>query len=381
MNRPATEGHAVWGAVADVLANRTDVAAALTGALDVICERLDLETGWIWLYDGAAQSFYLAAARNLPPYLQEPVQMTGDACWCMESFDAGDFVSQNVDIIECSRLRKGKRSGAEALTGGLRYHASVALRFGGRQLGIMNLTTRNWRRLDDEALAVLSTVGHQVGIAVERGRLADETSALARADERARMAREIHDTLAQDLTAISLQLEGALRRLSGDDESTARIERALGVTRDSLRRARESVLNLRSDPLDGKPLPAALAALARRFTSRTGIVANLLAEAAVPLTHAAEVELYRVAAEALTNVERHAHAHAVELHLKRAGEDVLLTIVDDGTGYVPAPPGSERYGVIGMEERTRAAGGSLSIVRGPGDRGTIVNARVPAAEA
>ena len=77
-----------------MLASRTELAAALAGALDVICERLDLETGWIWLYDDAAQSFYLAAARNLPPYLQEPVQMTGDACWCMESFDAGDFVSR-----------------------------------------------------------------------------------------------------------------------------------------------------------------------------------------------------------------------------------------------------------------------------------------------
>jgi two-component system, NarL family, sensor kinase len=377
VNRAPAERRAVWGAVADVLAGRTELAAALDGALSVVCERLDLETGWIWLYDDAAQSFYLAAARNLPPYLQEPVQMTGDACWCMESFDAGDFVSENVDVIECSRLRKAHRTGDDALTGGLRYHASVVLRFAGRQLGIMNLTTRNWKPLDDDALAVLSTVGHQVGLAVERGRLADETSALARADERTRMAREIHDTLAQDLTAISLQLEGALRRLPGEGEPHERVERALDVARDSLRRARESVLNLRSDPLDGKPLAAALAALTRRFTSRTGIVATLFADPAPRLTHANEVELYRVAAEALTNVERHAHAHRVELRLRTDG-DVTLSIADDGVGYLPAPPDAERYGVVGMQERTRAAGGSFSIERGPDGRGTIVCARIPA---
>jgi two-component system NarL family sensor kinase len=371
---------ALFGAVADALSRETDVRASLERTLEIVSAHLDLETGWIWLLDSQTRDFYLAAARNLPPYLQEPVQMTGEQCWCMESFFDGDFVSDNVDVIECSRLRKGYRSGAEALTGGLRYHASVALRFGDRQLGIMNLTGRHWRPLSKHELQLLSTIGAQVGLAIERARLADETIALARSDERARMAREIHDTLAQDLTAIGLHLESALRRLP-DDETRERVDRALSVSRDSLRRARESVLNLRSDPLDGKPLPTALAALARRFTSQFGILATFAGDASVSLMHGAEVELYRVATEALTNVQRHARARRVDVHLRADDAEVVLSVVDDGIGYTPAPADSDRYGVVGMEERVRGLGGAFSIARGPDSRGTVVEARVPRATA
>jgi two-component system, NarL family, sensor kinase len=367
---------ALLGAIADALSRETDVRASLERTLEIVSAHLDLETGWIWLLDPQTQDFYLAAERNLPPYLQEPVQMTGEQCWCMESFFDGDFISDNVDVIECSRLRKGHRSGAEALTGGLRYHASVALRFGDRQLGIMNLTGRHWRALSRHELQLLSTIGAQVGLAIERARLADETIALARSDERARMAREIHDTLAQDLTAIALQLEGALRRLP-DDEARERVDRALAVSRDSLRRARESVLNLRSDPLDGKPLPAALAALARRFTSQTGILGTFSGDVSLPLTHAVEVELYRIATEALTNVGRHAHARRVDVHLGADAEAVTLAIADDGVGYDASSPEADRYGVVGMAERARAVGGTFTIGRGPEGRGTVVEARVP----
>jgi two-component system NarL family sensor kinase len=372
---------ALLGSVADALSRETDARASLERTLEIVSAHLDLETGWIWLLDPQTQDFYLAAARNLPPYLQEPVQMTGEQCWCMESFFDGDFVSDNVDVIECSRLRKGHRSGAEALTGGLRYHASVALRFGDRQLGIMNLTRKHWRPLSKHDLQLLSTIGSQVGLAIERARLADETATLARSDERARMAREIHDTLAQDLTAIALQLESALRRLPDEGETRERIDQALAVARDSLRRARESVLNLRSDPLDGKPLPVALSALVRRFTSRTGILATFSGAVTVPLTHAAEVELYRIATEALTNVERHARAHRVDVRVDAEGADLVLAIADDGVGYDAASPEANRYGVVGMAERARGLGGTFSVTRGEGGSGTVVRVRVPNAPA
>ena len=116
---------ALFDAIAGAL-TATDVEVALEAALREIVRALDLATGWIWLVDPESDRFYLAAAHELPPYLREPVQMTGDPCWCMESFVDGDFDSKNVDIIACSRLRRGAEEGGAAI---------VQMGTGGRETG------------------------------------------------------------------------------------------------------------------------------------------------------------------------------------------------------------------------------------------------------
>src|SRR5215217_8778527 len=114
-------------------------------------------------------------------------------------------------------------------------------------MGLMNVTGPSWRELTREELRLLSTIAYQVGIAIERARLAEESTRLTRAEERARIAREIHDTLAQGLTAIGLDIEGALRNLEKSPERVReRLERALNTTRASLEDARHSVLDLRA---------------------------------------------------------------------------------------------------------------------------------------
>jgi two-component system NarL family sensor kinase len=351
---------------------------ALDGALGAIVRALDLAAGWIWIVDTDTKRFYLAAAFELPPYLREPVQMTGDLCWCMESFEDGDFDSTNVEWLSCSRLRRGQREGGAALTLGLQSHASVALRFGDRRLGIMNLCPPPRRRLTDAELQLLAATGAQIGLAVERGRLAETGASAARSAERARLAREIHDTLAQDLTAIALQLESGLRDAAADSPAAARMRTALEVARTSVAQARASVLSLRTDPLEGRPLGAALAALARRTSSETGMRVALLERAAPDLPYETEVELYRIAAEALTNVRLHAAAARVDIELTVADDRVVLRVRDDGSGFDPALRADDRYGLLGMEERARLAGGELRIASRPG-AGTLVEVIVPAA--
>jgi two-component system NarL family sensor kinase len=366
---------ALFGAIASAL-TATDLERALEAALREIVDALDLAAGWIWLVDPQTERFYLAAAHELPPYLSEPVQMTGDPCWCMESFVDGDFDSKNVDIIACSRLRRGAREGGQALTRGLQSHASIVLRFGERRLGIMNVCPPVPRKLSERDLRLLSVTGAQLGLAVERGRLAEEEATAARSAERARLAREIHDTLAQDLTAIALQLESALRDVQPDSPAATRIATALDVARASLAQARASVLGLRTDPLGGRALPAALAALARQLTSETGMRVTLHEHGATQLPYEAEGELFRIASEALNNARLHARASRIEIELARDGEDVVLRIRDDGVGFDPAVRDDERYGLRGMEERAAVAGGALRVAS-DGARGTLIEARVP----
>src|SRR6266513_1864699 len=209
---------------------------------------LGLRTGWVWLLDQETDRFYDAAERELPPYLQERVRMAGRRrCWCIDDFRDGALTPTNIDVIECSRLQPAFKGRSAALAAGLRYHASIPLYFQDKPLGIMNVTGPAWRKLTSEELRLLSTIANQVGIAIERARLAEDATRLARAEERARMAREIHDTLAQGLTAIALNIEGAMHRLeSRPDQARERLERALAQTRENLEEARQSVLDLRT---------------------------------------------------------------------------------------------------------------------------------------
>ena len=382
----------VLNAVAEALNSSSDVRQALERTLTLVASLLGLRTGWVWLLDPETQQFYSAAVQNLPPYLQEPVRMTGHSCWCIEEFRAGELTPKNIDVIECSRLRPAVKKKAVHLTHGLRYHASIPLYFQKKPLGIMNLTGPSWRRLSAGELRLLSTIAYQVGIAIERARLAEDSARLARTEERARIAREIHDTLAQGLTAIALHLEGALAQLEGSPRrARARLQRALEVSRESLEEARQSVLDLRAVPLAGKPLAEALTALGRRFTSETGVRVHVRADAGPRRPAAAldalpervEAELLRIAQETLTNVRKHAGAEEVQITLGRTGRRVLLTIQDDGRGFTPKAPsgrpgsrGRHGVGILGMRERARLLGGSLRVTSRPG-RGTRIVAAVP----
>lgn len=369
----------ILNAVAEALNSAPDVRQALERTLALVADLLGLRTGWVWLLDPDTGQFYSAAAQHLPPYLQEPVRMTGYPCWCIQSFQAGKLAPKNIDVLECSRLRPAVQAQALELTEGLSYHASIPLYFRDTPLGIINVTSPSWRRLTRDELRLLSTIAYQVGIAIERARLAEASTQLARAEERARMAREIHDTLAQGLTAIGLHIESALHHLETDpSRARERLERALTMSRESLEEARRSVLNLRTAPLQ-RPPPEALTALARGFTSETGVRVQVRTSGRVVLPLDAEMELYRIAQEALTNVRRHAHAKEVEIALRASGNRVRLSIRDDGAGFDPREAREGHHGILGMRERAKLLGGRLRIESHVG-QGTRVLATIPAGE-
>lgn len=161
----------------------------------------------------------------------------------------------------------------------------------------MNVAGPSWRELTGDELRLLSIIVNQVGIAVERGRLAEEAR-LARSEERTRIARELHNTLAQGLTAIALHVESALRHLDSNLQCAGeRLERALAMARQSLEETRRSVLNLPIAPPAGRPLADALGALGRSFTAETGVrvYVHVTGTGSASLPLRVEAELYRIA--------------------------------------------------------------------------------------
>ncbi|MCC7352105.1 MAG: GAF domain-containing protein, partial [Anaerolineae bacterium] len=243
----------ILNAIAEALNAEVDLSRALHTTLAQVAAFFGLETGWIWLLHEDTCEAYLAAAQNLPPGLaNEPRRMEG-TCYCLNTFRAGDMDgAANVNVVTCSRLSQLTASGS----GGLRYHASVPLYAHGNKMGLLNVTIADGRKLSPDDLRLLYTIGDLLGIATERARLFAQSAELGAVEERNRLAREIHDTLAQGMAAIALQLETAdalLETPSPRGNSTERarqaVHQALEMARINLEEARRSVMDLRAAPL------------------------------------------------------------------------------------------------------------------------------------
>ena len=199
-------------------------------------------------------------------------------------------------------------------------------------------------------------------------------------EERQRMAREIHDTLAQGLTGIITQLEAA-QRSGQDTERDRRIGNATRLARASLAEARRSVQALRPQALEGARLPDALATEAARWSATSGVHAEVTTTGeARPLHPEVEVTLLRVAQEALANVAKHAGASHAGVTLSYMEDVVTLDVRDDGAGFEDhqAPVGADGgFGLTAMRQRVQRLAGQLEIESELG-AGTAVSASVPA---
>jgi signal transduction histidine kinase len=203
-------------------------------------------------------------------------------------------------------------------------------------------------------------------------------------DERQRMAREIHDTLAQELAAMIRQLHAADRVRDQPDRWQHHMDQVTMLAGRSLSEARRSVQALRPAPLEQSRLPDAISEMAQSWTQTSDVALTVETTGTpVPLITGIEVALFRVAQEALANIAKHAHASRVGITLSYLDDVVLLDVRDDGAGFDPrtvAPDADSGYGLGTMRQRLLGVGGTLEIESGPGE-GTAIGASVPAIHA
>jgi len=201
--------------------------------------------------------------------------------------------------------------------------------------------------------------------------------------ERNRIAREIHDTLAQGFVAVSVQLQIVSRLLgSSTDAAKQHLGQAQDLVRHGLEEARNAIWELRSQSAENQDLAAQLAKMADRVTAGTEIRTEVRVNGAYrPLQERVEGELMRIAQEAVTNAVRHADAKRVEIQLKFSSAGVELTVQDNGRGFSgePASARDGHYGIAGMKERAQEIGGTLTVSSQEG-HGTEVRVEVIADE-
>jgi PAS domain S-box-containing protein len=205
----------------------------------------------------------------------------------------------------------------------------------------------------------------------------------AHEDERRRVARELHDSVGQLLTALSLAVKAA-REAAPPSSSAARLEEVERVAHELGRAVRELAFRLRPPALDDLGLDAALAQHLRSWSASVGVEVDYQSSGvqAERLPPDVETAIYRVVQEALTNVARHAQARQVSVVVARHDAHVAAVVEDDGVGFDPESaecrPGGKRLGLIGMRERAALTGGTLDIESRPGF-GTTIIVRFPIA--
>jgi signal transduction histidine kinase len=206
-----------------------------------------------------------------------------------------------------------------------------------------------------------------------------------REEESSRIARELHDEIGQELTAIKIHLQ-SLQRRADASAIAAELSESIGMSDRAIAQVRNLSLDLRPSVLDDLGLAAAL----RWYLDRQALLSGFAAEFSVDLPpgrvpRELETACFRVAQQALTNVAQHARARRVSVELRREEKNLRLSIRDDGAGFDVAAArkralGGQSLGILGMEERVLLLGGAFE-VRSDSSRGTEVRARFPIAPA
>jgi signal transduction histidine kinase len=257
----------------------------------------------------------------------------------------------------------------------------------GTTIGVLGMASQRDRAFTQAQAELLRAIGDQIAMAVVNARLYRRSREVATLEERNRVAREIHDTLAQGFTGILLQLQAAERlSLKHPEKARQSLQEAHQLARESLQEARRSVLNLRPTVLETLPLVEVMALQMRRFEAEHHLKADFILEGyPYPLQAETEQNLYRITQEALTNASRHARANHVIVTLYFAPQAVTLTITDDGIGLNGNIPNSAHpdnssaksgFGLVGIQERVRLMQGRVTFET-PGLHGTQIKVVIP----
>lgn len=267
---------------------------------------------------------------------------------------------------------------------GLAYVCALQVLFYYGALATSGITPQNWTFQTLLGQPAYYPVVGFVGVAIralldEQARADDarrraEIAAVA-AEERARLAREMHDSLAKTLRGVAMAAAALPTWIARSPRRAAREAHNLAAAADSAsRQARTLIADLRADRVDA-PLPQSVQGIAAEWSLRTGVPTTLECATDVDLPVGARYELIAILREALVNVERHSGAHAVRVRLAGEAGGVVLEVRDDGRGFEVAPVSEwlrcGHYGLVGMHERAVRAGGRLCITSVPGQGSTV----------
>ncbi|MFI6825735.1 sensor histidine kinase [Kribbella sp. NPDC050241] len=301
-------------------------------------------------------------------------------------FDAEELIPgrrwRRVALFACSIPVAGAQTSGIPVDGGIRWIVFAVLLAGNNVMLtlVIHFSEQEEQRSRGRAATIVELQQARDENAALQAQLLVQAREAGIADERRRLAAEIHDTIAQGLTGIIAQLQ-AVATTSDHAAAREHVVRATELARHSLGEARRSVHNLAPAGLSYNGLPEALHKTVGQWADRTGVRTEFTLTGTAPHLHGeVSATLLRITQEALANVSKHAAATRVGVTLSFMDDEVTLDIRDDGKGFeplaLPARSSTGGFGLEGMRARAARIAGSLTVEAEPGS-GTAVSARVP----
>ena len=365
----------------DVLATAPKPEKFIGQMLSTIGRLLDAQSVTLWLFDESTNSLVLrlmAEGENLVspdpqhPFMKDPLFWKQNAVIQELLFTASPVVCEDLEtdprvIGEWRDYLKRK---------GAKRFLAVPILVGGKVRGFVGVRHANQASYRPEEIELTQALAHQVMLALQLNEFAEQGQRAAVFEERNRMARDIHDTLAQGFTGVIVQLEAAEDAVSCGcrKEGDKHLRRASELARRSLSEARRSVHALRPQALWEHNFWDALKGTIKDTTAGTALHTTFQAQGKIPeLPQPWQENLLRIGQEALTNTLKYAHAHNFETRLSYKAKELRLELRDDGDGF-KVKDRHDGVGLTGMRERVEQMGGQLKITtsRGKGTKITVL---------
>src|SRR5438552_3176257 len=366
----------------DVLATAPDPEKFIGQMLSTIGRLLNAHTVSLWLFDDSSDSLILrsstsdggklAAPDPEHPFIKNPLFWKENAVVQELLFTAGPVVCDDVETDP----RVSGDWGEHLKRNGTKRFLAVPLLVGGQVKGFVGIRHVNRASYRPEEIELTQALAHQVMLALQLNEFAEQGQRAAVFEERNRMARDIHDTLAQGFTGVIIQLEAAEDAISCGYRKDAdnHLHRAGELARQSLSEARRSVHALRPRALQEHNFWDALKGIIRNTTVGTALHTKFAAQGKLPkLPQAWQENLLHIGQEALTNTLKYAHARNFETRLSYKARKLRLELRDDGDGF-KVRDRHDGVGLTGMRERVEQMGGELKIAssRGKGTKVTVL---------
>ena len=368
-----------------------EIAAFLGEAapLEVLCQgflgriraALGADAGAIRLYAADTERLYLMTHEGLSEeFIAAESEMRCDDCLCGEVIETGVPISfATVDPPPGMKLRTCIREGFAT-------SSAFNVRYDRQQVGVFNLYFRESRRISEQEVHLLETLGQHLGVAIENQRLRSREKELAVSEERNLLAQDLHDSIAQGLAFLNIQvqlLQDSLRKGRSDEAMQTAGQLREGV-QDSYDHVRELLVHFRTR-VHQSDLDSAIVAALEKFEGQTGIATDFEHHGnGPPLDPTDEIQIMHIVQEALSNIRKHAHASRVGVTVQRSREGLEIRVVDDGGGFDPVNEpkahSDHHVGLQIMRERAQRVGGECRITSEPG-KGALVCLVLPGKQA
>ena len=349
----------------------TSVEALCQGFLKRVQAATGANASSVRLSSGQDDEIFLVAYDGLSPRFVDCEQaLRSGECACGHAMNSG------TPIILDTRRRSPMMTRNSCLNEGLRTVSAFTVSHNQEAVGLFNLYFNDERSIPEPEQCLLETLGQHLGVAIENLRLRSRDRELAIAEERNLLAQELHDSIAQGLAFLNIQVQLLQDSLDHgrDDEIQATVDQIREGVLESYEDIRELLVHFRTRVGHGD-LDAVIRACLERFELQTGIPTSFRSSGKrAALAPDEQVQVIHIVQESLSNVRKHAQASQVDVDIRKDIERTQIEIADDGIGFAPdaVPSGGERHiGLKIMQERCRRIGGECRIDSSPG-RGTRV---------